>query len=93
MDIRVRENPEQHRFERPIHDNALAAAYYRIADGRIVFVHTEVPTEFSGQGIATALARGAFDILRATGRKATAICPFMAHFVITHPEYADVVAG
>ena len=25
----VRENPEQHRFERPIHDSAIAAAYYR----------------------------------------------------------------
>ena len=82
----------QHRFERPIHDTAIAAAYYRDADGKLVFIHTEVPAEFSGQGIATALARGTFELLRQTGRKAELICPFMVHFVNTHPEYKDVVA-
>lgn len=89
----VTENTEQHRFERPIHDTAIAAAYYRDADGRVAFIHTEVPPEFSGLGIATALARGSFDLLRASGRKAVLICPFMAHFFMNHPEYADIVDG
>jgi uncharacterized protein len=92
MNVEVRENPEQHRFERPIHDTAIAAAYYRLADGRVVFIHTEVPTEFSGAGIATDLARGTFELLRRSKRKATLICPFMVHFLSTHPEYADVVS-
>jgi hypothetical protein len=91
IDADVRENAAKHRFERAIHDTAIAAAYYRDAEGRLVFVHTEVPPEFSGQGIATALARGTFELLRQSGRKAELICPFMAHFVNTHPEYADVV--
>lgn len=89
----VRENPREHRFERPIHDTAIAAAYYRNSDGKLVFIHTEVPAEFSGQGIATALARGTFDQLRASGRKAVLVCPFMVHFANTHPEYADVIVG
>lgn len=89
----VRENPAEHRFERPIHDAAIAAAYYRNADDKLVFIHTEVPTEFSGQGIATDLARGAFELLRVSGRKAVLVCPFMVHFANTHPEYRDVVAG
>ncbi|WP_395646374.1 N-acetyltransferase [Terricaulis sp.] len=89
----VRENAKEHRFERPIHDTAIAAAYYRNADGRLVFIHTEVPTEFSGQGIATALARGTFEQLRASGRKAVLVCPFMVHFANTHPEYRDVFEG
>jgi glutathione S-transferase len=92
IDAEVRENAPQHRFERLIHDTTIAAAYYRNAEGRLVFIHTEVPTEFSGQGIATALARGTFDLLRRTGRKAELICPFMVHFANTHPEYGDVVA-
>jgi len=29
----VRENRDEHRFERPIHEDAIAAAYYRNADG------------------------------------------------------------
>ena len=93
IDTTVRENPALSRFERPIHDTAIAAAYYRDAQGKVAFIHTEVPTEFSGQGIATELARGAFELLRGSGRKAILICPFMAHFANTHPEYADVVAG
>src|SRR5262249_26297673 len=89
----VTENPKQHRFERPIHDSAIAAAYYRDAEGKLALIHTEVPYEFSGQGIATDLARGTFELLRRSGRKATLICPFMVHFYNKHPEYADVVAG
>ena len=90
---KVTENPAQHRFERPIHDDTIAAAYYRTTDGKLVFIHTEVPNEFSGQGIASELARGAFDLLRESGRKAVLVCPFMVYFANTHPEYADVVDG
>jgi glutathione S-transferase len=87
----VTENPKLSRFERPIHDEAVAAAYYRRGDGKLTFIHTEVPREFSGQGIATELARGTFDLLRGSGRKAVLVCPFMVHFANTHPEYRDVV--
>jgi glutathione S-transferase len=90
---KVTENEEQHRFERPIHDNTIAAAYYRATDGKLVFIHTEVPNEFSGHGIASELARGTFDLLRESGRKAVLVCPFMVYFANTHPEYADVVDG
>jgi hypothetical protein len=89
----VWDNPAQHRFERPIHDQAVAAAYYRVEDGQLVFIHVEVPSEFSGQGIATALAQGTFDLLRKTGRKAVLRCPFMNHFFAAHPDYADIVVG
>ena len=88
----VIENPGQQRFERPISDDAFAAAYYRETSGRLVFIHTEVPSEFAGRGIATELARGTFDLLRKTGRKAVLTCPFMVRFANTHPEYADVIA-
>ena len=90
---KVTENLAQRRFERPIHNNTVAAAYYRDAEGKLVFIHTEVPNEFSGQGIASELARGTFDLLRQSGRKAVLVCPFMVYFANTHPEYADVVDG
>ncbi|CCV15493.1 GNAT family N-acetyltransferase [Mesorhizobium sp. STM 4661] len=93
MSPEVTENAQEHRFELPIADGTLATAYYRVDHGRVVLVHTEVPQEFSGQGIATRLARGTFELLRKTGRKAILKCPFMSWFVVAHPEYADVVAG
>lgn len=87
----VRENPGRQRFERPIQGEAIAAAYYRDADGRLEFIHTEVPPAFSGRGIASDLARGTFDLLRQSGRKAVLKCPFMVHFANANPQYADVV--
>src|ERR1700742_3883920 len=89
----VRENPQKHRFELPIEGDAMALAYYTIEDGRVVLTHTEVPAEFSGQGIASRLARGIFELLRGSGRKAILKCPFMGEYFARHPEYADVVEG
>lgn len=93
MAAEVRENAALHRFELPIEGDVVAAAYYRIEDGRLVLTHTEVPMEYSGQGIATKLATGTFDLLRQSGRKAVLTCPFMGGFFAKHPEYADVVDG
>ena len=89
----VRENIALHRFELPIRGDAVAAAYYRIEDGRMILTHTEVPTEYSGEGIATRLAQGTFELLRKSGRKAVLKCPFMGNFFAKHPEYADIVDG
>ena len=91
----VIENPERHRFELVIDGSEeIAAAYYRINnDGNLVLTHTEVPSEFSGQGIGSKLARGVFEMIRASGRKAVLKCPFMGAFYSRHPEYFDIVVG
>ena len=89
----VVDNPQQHRFELRIGDGAMAAAYYRFRDDRIVLTHTEVPDQYAGQGIGTRLAAGVFDAIRASGRKAVLVCPFMRSFVEHHPEYADLVVS
>ena len=93
MDHEVTDNPAEHRFELPITGDAMAAAYYRLDNGRVVLTHTEVPFEFSGQGIASRLAAGAFELIRKSGRKAVLKCPFMAAYYAKHPEYADLVDG
>ena len=94
MDIEVIDNVEQRWFELDLPDGSAATAYYRIDDeGRLVLIHTEVPPEYWGMGIATQLAEGAFQLMRRTGRKAVLRCRFMANFFRRHPEYSDVVAG
>jgi hypothetical protein len=44
----VIDNAAMHRFELPVGDE-VAATYYAIEDGGIVFTHTEVPFVFSAQ--------------------------------------------
>lgn len=86
------DNPGAHRFELRIGDS-IAAAYYRDEGDVLVLLHTEVPSEHQGQGIGSRLARGVFEELRRTGRKAIAKCPFMSLFAARHPEFSDLVAG
>lgn len=89
----VEDNPAEGRFELAIDDtHEIAAAYYRIKGDRIVLTHTIVPEKFSGRGLGSRLARGVFDELRTSGRKAVLRCPFMAAYYARHPDYADIVA-
>ncbi len=88
----VDDNPAQGRFELAVEgSHEIAAAYYRLQGERLTLTHTIVPERFSGQGIGSKLARGVFNLLRESGRKAVLRCPFMAAFYARHPEYADVV--
>ncbi len=94
MAARIFDNSAEHRFELPLGEGAVAAIYYRVDEaGRLVLIHTEVPSEYAGQGHATRLAAGALDLIRQSGRKAVFKCPFLSNFLKSHPEYDDLVAG
>lgn len=88
----VVENPEQNRFELALDGGTALVAYQR--DGnRLVLIHTEVPEEFAGQGVGSRLAKGVFELIRASGRKAVVRCPFLKAWSARHPEYDDIVDG
>ena len=69
-----------HRFEMPLGVSALAVAYYKVEDGRVVLLHTEVPQELSGLGYGSRLAHGVFEALRRDGKRVIAKCPFMSSY-------------
>lgn len=88
----VVEKPGENRFELSLDGGTALVAYQR--DGnRLVLLHTEVPSEFSGQGIGSRLAKGVLDQIRASGRKAVIRCPFLKEWIARHPEYDDIVDG
>jgi uncharacterized protein len=88
-------NVAEHRYELAIDGSGeLALAFFRDDEnGNRVLTHTEVPFEFSGQGIGSRLARGVFEDARSRGIRLVLQCPFMGAWFSRHPEYADVVAG
>lgn len=90
--MNVVENPGQNRFELTL-DGGTALVAYRRDGERLVLVHTEVPSQFAGQGVGSRLAKGVFELLRATGRKAVVRCEFLKGWIAKHPEYNDVVDG
>ncbi len=87
----VRDVPERTRYEVTSDGELAGFAAYREVDGARVFTHTEVFDAFEGKGIGSALARGALDDVRRSGRKLVALCPFIHAFIERHDEYADLV--
>jgi predicted GNAT family acetyltransferase len=83
-------NTTHHRYELTV-DGHLAATYYKISDGVITFIHTEVPPELGGKGIGSQLIKGALDQVRSEGLKVIAQCPFVKAYIEKHPDYADLL--
>jgi predicted GNAT family acetyltransferase len=57
----------------------------------ISLLHTEVPPALRGRGIATALARMAFEYAKENHLKVEVICPFVHYFLNKNPEYKPLV--
>ena len=90
MDIPVSNNQENMQFE--VHEHGeTALLQYRFLDGMIWLMHTEVPKNLEGKGIASALAHYGFEWAIANDIKVKVLCPFVAIYLKRHPEYLSVV--
>lgn len=86
----IQNNPAQKRYELEA-EGHLAATYYKLSDGVVTFVHTEVPKELEGKGIGSKLIKGALDQVRAGRLKVVPQCPFVKAYIEKHAEYADLL--
>jgi uncharacterized protein len=87
----VRHNAAHHRFEAGTEPHP-AIIVYRLKDGAVDLVHTEVPEQYQGQGLAGKLATAALEWARESGLKVIPSCPYVRSFIGKHPEFADLVA-
>jgi uncharacterized protein len=62
-----------------------------LAGNVLELIHSEVPKELRGMGLASALAERALNWAREKGYKVDIICPFVREYISKHPEYADLV--
>lgn len=85
--------PERQRYE--LRDGAAVIGFtqYRLGGGgrQVVFLHTEVDRAYSGQGLASKLARFALGDVRAGGRRIVPLCPYIASYLRKHPDFDDIV--
>ena len=89
-DFSVTNNLQQQQFEVNINDQ-LAVLVYRFHKNDIVFMHTQVPAELENRGIASALAKFAFEWAKAHDKKVMVYCPFVASYLQRHPEFSSLV--
>ncbi|KAE8766043.1 GNAT family N-acetyltransferase [Georgenia thermotolerans] len=87
--IAVTHLPERRRYEARVDGRLAGFTQYRVAGDQDVFVHTVVIPAFEGRGVGSTIVRGALDDVRARGRRAVAVCPFMAAWLERHPGVYD----
>ncbi len=78
------------RFE--LEQNAdVASLEYTLAGQVLGLLHTDVPKTLRGTGVASTLVKSALEWAREHRLKVDVTCPFVAEYIRTHPEYADLV--
>jgi predicted GNAT family acetyltransferase len=90
-DLTVRHNPSASRFEAEV-DGQLARCDYRLLDGVMALVHTEVPPALEGRGIAAALVRAALEHATAEGLRVRPRCSYVNAYLARHPEFRPLLA-
>ena len=92
MKLRVIDNPSELRYELWSADTLVGMIRYTRDGDVLTLVHTEVEPAFEGGGLGATLVAGALDDVRARGKRIRPFCPFVAAYIRSHPEYADLVA-
>lgn len=90
--LKVERDESRHRFEIRSGEHRAVLVYRDAADGALVLVHTEVPSELQGQGLGGQLAQAAFEYARSAGRKVVVVCPYVKAWLARHPEYRELLA-
>ncbi len=87
----VTDNQAESRFELWV-DGRLAELLYRRNGNRLVLIHTEVPVELEGRGLAGALVTAAVDRAAREGMRVVPLCPFARGWLGRHPDAGSKVA-
>lgn len=87
----VVDDPVAGRFEIRVGDAVGGYSEYRPEGAALALTHTVVESAYEGQGIGSALAKGALDAVRERGMKVLPYCPFIRGWIAKHPDYVDMV--
>jgi predicted GNAT family acetyltransferase len=88
--LTIENNEAAQRWEAHL-DQHLAVAEYRRRGDTLFFIHTEVPRELEGQGVASRLVLTALDDARTEHLAVVPFCPFVASYIRRHPDYKPLV--
>jgi predicted GNAT family acetyltransferase len=83
-------NQQRQQFQAQV-EGEIAFLEYRLHDGAVVLMHTEVPEQLGGRGIGSALVAAAFEHAKAQHLKVKVYCPFVKTWLNRHPEYSEFV--
>lgn len=91
QNIQLINNENIHHFELII-DNMTAFIDYKLKGDKIFLIHTEVPQEMEGMGVAAALVEKAFNYIEEHHLKIIPLCTYVVAFLKRHPEWNRLLA-
>ncbi len=90
--MHVEHNREAHRFYIEVPGGTAELAYQEMGEGILDLVSTYVPPAARGQGLAGRLVEAAMAHARAEGLRIIPSCWYVADWLRSHPEAADLLA-
>lgn len=93
MEYSIFQNHEAGRFEAVSEGKIIGLVDYYITEGgkTMVVPHTEVNSEYEGQGIASALTKELLEYAKQQGLSVSPICPYTKVYIERHAEYHDLL--
>ncbi len=90
MNYKLVDNEERKRYEYQL-EHGVALVEYIKTQNKIYLTHTEVPSKYEGQGIASSLVRDVLGEVEKTGLKLVPLCPYVAAYIKRHPEWKKLL--
>ena len=90
-DIELVNNEAIHNFELVV-DGHRAFIDYKTKDNKIYLIHTEVPVELEGRGVAAAIVEKALTYIEQKGLKLVPLCAYVQFFLKRHPAWTRLLA-
>lgn len=90
MEHQISVNEEAGQFELTL-EEGVALLAFEMDSNTMSIMHTEVPEEAEGQGIASELAKYALDYARGNQLRVKNYCRFVSMFLQRNPEYEDLI--
>ena len=89
--IDVVHNEAASRFEAQLPEGLCRADYRRVGNA-LHMVHTEVPAQARGRGVAARVVEAALDYAQANGMTVLPMCAYVRSFFQRHPERQGLLA-
>jgi predicted GNAT family acetyltransferase len=91
-EIELINNEAIHNFELFV-DGHRAFIDYKTKDNKIYLIHTEVPEELKGRGVAEAIVEKTFKYIEAHKLVLIPLCTYVQIFLRKHPEWDRLLAA